>query len=505
VYCYIFTSATALINNANFDSVVVDAISLITFAFYGYLVVTIIFLLLDNKESTSTIAWLFILILFPVIGLIFYFMLGRNFRYRSKNKALHHQFLESRVIKQLAPIISDQEKEMDHLKQKARYSYKHKLLHLLFNNSDSVLTSRNNITLLSTGRQKFSSLIKDLENAKQFIHMEYFIWRNDKLTQQIQRILIRKAKEGVQIRILYDALGCVFLNKFYIRRMRKFGIQMFPYFNFLSPFSIHTLNYRNHRKIVIIDGQIAYTGGMNMGKEYVDGGKKFPSWVDLHMRVEGESVPILQGVFATSWYNTTKEDLFKPLYFPKPNQTSRRIPMQITTSGPDSEWESIKQLFFALITSAEKRVYVQSPYFIPDLSIYTALKTAALSGLDVRIMLTGKPDKRTPYWAAFTYLKELLQAGVKVYHYDKGFMHAKSIMIDGELCSIGTANMDVRSFHLNYEQNTLIYDRATTKEVEALFFTHLERCKQMTVQSYNKLTVFSRLRNSVARLFAPLL
>lgn len=483
----------------------VDFISIGLFLYIGYVLGTIVFLLLDNRESASTFAWILLIVVLPVIGLLVYLLIGRNWRRLSKKKQLSKQLLRRELVGILRPLINRESKEISIMKKKGGYSYKQELLQLLHGTSNSVLTSRNKVKILHNGKEKFDSLLEDLKNAKKFIHMEYFIWRDDELTRRIRDILIGKAAEGVEVRLLYDAFGGLLLSRSYRNSLWRAGVKIFPYFNFLKPFKFHTINYRNHRKIAIIDGEIGYVGGMNLAKEYIDGGKRFKSWRDTHLRIEGEAVAILQGVFSTSWFNTTHERLFSEKYFPMTRAGTRRIPIQVTTSGPDSAWESIKQLYFALITSAEKRVWIQSPYLIPDQSVLMALKTAAMSGIDVRIMMTGIPDKKLPYWSAFTYMKDLLRAGVKVYHYKKGFMHAKTIAVDGEVCSIGTANMDIRSFHLNYELNTLIYDRNTASKLEKDFEKDMGHCNVFSLTDYYHQGFTRRLRNSIARLLAPLL
>lgn len=473
--------------------------------FYIYLVVTIIILLLDNREPSSTLAWVLVFILLPVIGVIFYIFIGRNWRRLDKKERLAKQFLEKKLADTLSPLINRQRDEVKKLERQIGLVHKKKLFNLLSKSSNSILTTTNRIKILQNGNEKFPALMEDLRNAKSFIHMEYFIWRVDTLTQEIKNILIEKVSQGVAVRILYDAIGSIFIKKQYLKELRDGGVEIYPYFNFLSPWKIHTLNYRNHRKIVIIDGMIAYTGGMNMGQEYIDGGKKFKEWRDTHLRIEGETVAVLQGVFATSWFNTTGIELFDQRYYPRVVPQSDMLSVQVSTSGPDSQWPSIKQLYFTLINLAEKKVYIQSPYFIPDPSVHAALKMAALSGLDVRIIIAGVPDKMLPYWSAFTYFKDLLMAGVRIYHYQEGFLHAKTIMIDSEISSVGTANMDVRSFHLNYELNILLYDVNSTIQLEEAFMKDLKDSREFTLRDYGELDETVKLRNSLARLLAPLL
>lgn len=482
-----------------------DGLLLLILIVHIYIIITVIFLILDNREPASTFAWVFIFIIIPVGGLALYFLIGRNWRIKGRKRRLKYCQLTEEIKSLCKPHTNSQAQYLKALKDSSSPNYKNKLFNLLYHSSDSLLTINNRIRLYFSGKSKFSDLKADLENAEKFIHMEYYIWRNDSLTRQIQDILLRKVSQGVEIRILYDAIGSLGLRGYYLKRMRRAGIEIYPYYDFLSPLTIHTLNYRNHRKIAVIDGKIGYTGGMNMGKEYVDGGRRFDSWYDTHVRLEGESVGVLNSVFATSWVNTTKTNLFNPSYFPKPEQTYGFLPVQITTSGPDSQWGTIRQLYFSLISSAERSIFIRTPYFIPDQSIFTALETAALSGLDVKIILAGKPDKKLPFWAAKTYFQRLLQSGVKLYYYQKGFMHSKAVVVDDYVSSIGSANMDIRSFRLNYEVNTLIYDKNISGQVSKSFIDDLAECKEFSLSECERTKLLFRFRNSLARLFAPLL
>ena len=478
---------------------------ILSILFYLYLLGTIILLLLDNRDSTTTLAWLLVFMLFPIAGLIEYFLIGRNWRPKRKERRLKQQQLDKNLNAMLEPIVQEQNRNLLELERMYPNEAKRKIIHLLYSNSDSILTSHNQVKVFYSGKEKFDALCSDIEKARSFIHLEYYIWRNDKLTRKITRILEDKVKAGVEVRILFDAVGSLALTSRYTRSLQKAGIQIYPYYDFRSPLTIHTLNYRNHRKIIVIDGQVGYAGGMNMAQEYIDGGKRFDTWRDAHLRIEGEAVAVLQSVFATSWLNTGKESIFQSQYFPTPKKVEQGVPMQITTSGPDSAWESIQQLYFTLIASAARKVYIQSPYFVPDKSIYMALQTAALSGVDVRLMMTGLPDRRLPFWSAFTFYEKLLLAGVKIYQYKAGFLHAKTICVDEDICSVGTANMDIRSFHLNYESNTLIYDKSITDEIMQSFQRDLELCEEITLEYYDRLSVFEKFRNSFSRLFSPLL
>ena len=479
----------------------ISIFSVLLILMYIYIFVIILLMLLDNRDAQSTLAWIFIFLLFPVLGVIVYIFIGRNWRRVSKKKRFMNQFISRSLTQNIQHLIRKQKKEMQKIDDSA---LKKKTLNLLKRNSQSLLVTCNRLEILQNGAEKFPRLFRDIMHAKCFIHMEYYIWKDDPLTREIKDLLKEKAKEGVEVRIVYDALGSFWLPEKYKKELRKEGIQIYPYFNFLAPLRWHTLNYRNHRKLVVIDGDIGYTGGMNLSDEYIHGGKRFRMIRDTHMRLTGQATTALQSVFATSWYNTTKENLFSEKYFPKIRQ-KRGIPVQLTTSGPDSEWDSIKQLFMAMITNAQDKVYIQTPYFVPGKSVYESLKTAALSGVDVRVMMTGVPDKKIPFWSAFTYFEELLKAGVRIYQYNKGFLHSKTINVDSQLCSIGSANLDIRSFKLDYELNTLIYDSRKAKELENDFMEDLKHCKEITYKDYRKIPIHKKLRNSLARLFSPLL
>ena len=477
-----------------------EVATIVTTVFYAYLLFVIIFLLLDNRDSASMFSWLLVFFFLPFVGLFMYLFFGRNWRIK---KLTNQQFDKySSVL--LGSVLSCEHDRIVRLAKKTPGAKK--VLELLRNNSNSVLTTDNDVRLLLSGKQKFASLKKDLLLAKNFIHLEYFIWRDDSLTNELKDILVLKAREGVEVRCLYDAFGGFFLSRKYKQELRAAGVQMYSSFKFLTPFRFHLANYRNHRKIVVIDGRVGYVGGMNLGEEHISGGKRFSSWRDLHARISGEAVLTLQGVFVTTWFDSVKEDLFSKKYFPDTKPTKKSYcPVQVTTSGPDSTWDSIKQLYFSCVTNATKNVFIYTPYFIPDQSMFLALKTAALSGVDVRVMMTGCPDKNLPFWAANTYFPELIQAGVKVYQYQKGFMHAKAVIVDSTFCSLGTANLDTRSFYLNYELNVMLYDKKLARKLEDEFLLDINYSRQITASLLEQRNLFVRLRDSIARLFAPLL
>ncbi len=483
-----------------------DVMVVILIVLYIYLMITTIYLLLDNREVSSTLAWILVFVFLPLVGFVVYIFAGRNWRKKKRNHQIDYHLGEGILKDIMAPLVQRHERLAKSLKQRWRLpKYKNELVELFYQNSDALLTSAEDVVFYFSGHYKFSQLIKDIKAAKQYIFIEYFIWRNDSLTELIKDALIKKAGEGVKIKILTDSFGSFLLKRKYIRALRQAGIEIYKFYNFMSLVTFHTINYRNHRKIVVIDGRVGFTGGMNMGMEYINGGKKFDLWRDTHLRLQGQAVRLLEIIFAIDWYNTTHELILTPKQPAIIEKTKKEKILQIITSGPDARWPSITQMFFSLINAAQKRVFIQTPYFIPDPSIFMALKTAALRGLDVRLMVTGQPDKLLPYWSAFTYFEDLLRAGVRVYHYQAGFLHAKTISIDGELCSVGTANVDMRSFSLNYELNILIYDKTLSRTLEHQFLIDAKQACILTPSAYKKISTIKRLGHSLARLLTPLL
>lgn len=476
---------------------------------YIYLAVVMIFIIMENRDTSSTLAWILVFLLFPVVGFFMYIFFGRNWKVHNPKKKGRIKELRMKTENILSVIRGKQHEHFQSVKECGFSADIERMLHISQNNSDALLTTNNTVMIFQKGQEKFEALKRDLRNAKQFIHMEYFIWRKDPLTQEISDILIMKAQEGVEVRVIFDPVGSFFTNFFHhwhIRHMRKAGVRIVPFYNTLSPLKVTTVNYLLHRKIVVIDGVIGYTGGMNMGQEYVTGGNTYTTWRDTHMRIHGEAVLSLQTAFAINWEETQRESLFEEKYFPLHTDTIYGdLPIQIISSEPHSYWQPIKQSLFIMILAAQDHVYIQTPYFIPDENLFEAMKIVALSGVDVRLMITGVVDKNIPYWAAFTYFEELLLAGVKIYHYNAGFLHAKTIMVDSCVCSIGTTNMDIRSLRLSYENNVVIFDRGVTQKMERDFKNDLLSCSRFTFGDHRKKNFFVRLRNSIVRLLSPLL
>lgn len=477
-----------------------------------YLIGMTVTLLLDNKPAQSSIAWILTIYLLPFVGLFVYILAGVNW----KKRKLVKQRPEEIFNQQLEAVLERQRMFVQHLEhqqpsQSATDSDIRKTVRLLLNSNASIVTQRNRCEIFHHGATLFPALKADLNAAKQFIHMEFFIWKSDSMGEELKAILIAKAQQGVEVRLIFDAIGSFRMSRRYREELKLAGIEFRFFLNSFRPFGLKPIagimaNYLNHRKIVVIDGQISYLGGMNIGDEYLTGGKRFAYWRDTHLRLEGEITQQLQTVFATDWFNTSHQLLDDQKYFPLIElEPSESLPIQLACSGPDSDWATIKQLLFNMIINANRTVYIQSPYFIPDQGMLTAMETAALSGVAVHLMITGVPDKIIPYLVAETYFEGFLRAGGYIYRYEKGFMHAKTIIVDDIISSVGTCNMDVRAFELDYEVNAVIYNAEVARELKAQFMLDLADCRVILLEDVAHQTFWVRLRNSFLRLFSPLL
>jgi cardiolipin synthase len=469
-----------------------------------YALVMCVFLVSENRRPQTTLAWMLVLFFLPGIGLLIYLFFGRERKAFSKRNKLLMQDLEANALPLLSPILSRQDAALARLETQS--VSRKKLMRLVRRNSPSALTTRNRVEIQQDAAKFYPSLVEDIKAARHSIHLQYFVWAVDPFTDGLKQILIEKAREGIEVRLLYDPIGSqAHVGRSYVREMLAAGIRMAP----TSPFyHLHTISYRNHRKITVIDGAISYTGGMNIGREQLDGGEGFDSWRDTQVRLVGESAAVLQAVFMVDWYNAVGENLFAPEYFPKAamEPADGDVPVQILTSGPDSQWAAIRQLYGFMTVSAQRHVYLQTPFFIPDATIAEALRAAALSGVDVKVMLSARPSgNRLPDWASNTYIEDIVAAGVRVFLYEKGYLHAKTISIDSEICSIGSANIDIRSFSINYELNAVIYNEKLARELDADFERDLAYCSEFRIEDYRKRGSLIRFRDSVARLLSPLL
>ena len=476
----------------------------IAYIFAFIILLTGIVIFFEKKRNPAhTLAWLLVLLAFPVVGFILYFFLGNNIRKRAIFRKMK---LDDGPIGCLELVQSQKERAKEKmLFDYDRYTYvKHKLIKLLLSNSRSPFTNNNKSEVFACGEDAFASKIEAMENAKHHIHLEYFIVKDDGLGNKIKDILIKKAKEGVKVRFIYDGFGGFGLSRRFLKELEEAGVQARAFLPIRVPFFSSEVNYRNHRKILVIDGIIGYLGGLNIGDEYINKNPKYPFWRDTHVKIQGEAVYRLQNIFFKSWHFITGESPDGKEYFPKPGRMGKEL-IQIVPSGPDYEWESIQQAYFSIITSAQDKIYITTPYLIPDETILMALKTAALSGVEVKIIVPGIPDKQFVYYATCSYFEELIKAGVRIFRYNKGFIHAKLLTVDNIIASIGTANFDNRSFLYSFEVNAFCFHEETVKRLDEDFYRDLQDSAEITLKSLENKSLWVRFMESTGRLASPLL
>ncbi|MBP1969757.1 cardiolipin synthase [Virgibacillus natechei] len=456
---------------------------------------------LEKKNASSVWAWLMVLLFIPIAGFIFYLIFGRPI----SNKRIFTWDTKSRL-----GVKSAVDYQMRALRE-GSFKYKHEeiakyenLFYLHLRNDDAIFTHDNDVDIYTDGAAKFDALIQDIQHATNHIHLLYYIIRDDQLGQRIADELIKKAKEGVEVRILYDDMGSRSLKSKSIKRLRSVGILVEAFFPPKIAKLNFKINYRNHRKLAIIDGKVGYIGGFNIGDEYLGKKKKFGYWRDTHLRIYGDAVRNMQTRFILDWNQASRNDILyeERFYDAVP---SGDVGIQIVSSGPDSELEQIKQGYIKMIMEAKDYIYIQTPYFIPDESLRDALRIAAASGVDVKLMIPNKPDHPFVYWATLSSVGDLLKAGADVYIYQNGFLHAKTIVVDGNISSVGTANIDVRSFRLNFEINAFLYDKEVTQRLVDLFNEDILLSTQMTPKLYSKRSLGIRFKESVSHLISPIL
>lgn len=472
-------------------------------ALYFLTVASVAFnVMLENRNPVRTLAWIVVLIMIPFLGFLFYLYFGINYR---KVKMFSMKGLGD--MKWLQYMSEDQKqliKKSEFLQRRETVEVR-KLMTLLLNNSKALLTRYNKIEILNNGEETFPALFEALEKARKFIHLEYYIIDEGRLATRLKDILIQKAGVGVEVRIIYDDVGCWGLSKGFIRELKEAGIQIYPFLPVRFRHLANKANYRNHRKIAVIDGKVGFVGGLNIADRYMDGVPDIGEWRDTHLKVLGEAVTSLQVVFLIDWYFVRQELLLdKDEYLPY-IKADGNVVVQTVTSGPDSDWASIQQSYYTLINMAKRYVFISTPYFMPGETTLNALKTAAMSGVDVRLLLPHKSDSLLTHWCTRSFVEELLVAGVKIYWYQKGINHSKVIIVDGIVASVGTANMDLRSFEQNFEVSLIIYDREVVKELATDFINDLKVSTEGAIQRWKFRTKREKVCESVARLFAPVL
>ncbi|MFC5446890.1 cardiolipin synthase [Paenibacillus aestuarii] len=456
----------------------------------------------EYRRPAKTVAWLLVMFIFPVIGFIMYYFLAKEYSQRKivrrkghgKPKGKRHPASDA------IPVL-----EEDEPLESGKYDLYEdaRLCGFLCNIPGSPLTERNQVEVLTNAEPTYASMLAAIDEAKDHIHFEFYTIRHDATGRLFQEALIRKAQEGVKIRVIYDGIGSYQLSNAYINKLKQAGIEVQSFLPPLIAFFDKRLNYRNHRKIVIVDGKVGFLGGINIGNEYVGKDPKLGFWRDTHLKLSGDAVYYLQQTFLTDWLFVSGQRVSGESLFPEHHQPEDSL-VQVIASGPDAQWDAIQEMFFAGIVAARKRVYLTTPYFIPDPSITMALKTAVISGADVRMILPYKADSRIVQYATRSYLLELMQAGVRIYLYRKGFMHAKVMLIDHTMATVGTANMDMRSFFSNFELNAVLFNHDVIARLEADFLQDLKDCEELKLAEFEKRSRWEKGKEVLARMLSPL-
>ncbi len=459
-------------------------------------------LLTDDRDPSVVLAWLFVILLIPVLGVVAYFFIGRNYRRESRRHSERRESVQARSERSLEPVMSATSgfsaaavQALDGLPgQRVELAGRRE--------GGNVPLPADDVRLYFAGADKFRDLLSDLGDAQQRVDLMYLIWEQDELTAEVTRILLERLDAGVEVNILYDWLSSLPYKKKELETLRQAGARVVPCYK-----RARQLNYRNHMKMVVIDGAVVYSGGMNMGQEYIDGGARFDTWRDTHFRMTGPVVaPYLQ-LFASTWQmNGREEDLFPAPSGPSvAGAVGDEVPVQVLHSSVSTLFPTIRDVFVVALTTARRRVWIQSPYFVPDEPLLTAMCVAASSGVDVRFMMTGLPDKKLPFNAAHAYFPTALEAGVRVFKYDAGFMHAKTVTVDEELAIVGTCNWDIRSLILHDEVVAVCYSEEIARAFAEQYEKDLGHCSEVTLADLAALTRWERSRNSVSRLFSRLL
>lgn len=456
-------------------------------------------LLSEFRRPDKAVAWLMVLVIFPAIGFIMYYFMAKEYTRRRRVKRKTRKMMKEirRDLLHKLKRKSNGDRERDEIEEDVR------LYGLLGNLPGSPMTWCNETEVYSSGKETYEAILQAMEQATDHIHLEYYIIRDDGIGKRFQEMMIRKAKEGVEVRLLYDGIGGIELKDSYIAELNKAGVETGCFLPAFIALIDKRINYRNHRKIVVVDGKAGFLGGINIGDEYLGKNPRLGYWRDTHLKITGDAVYYLQNTFLQDWYFVKSKLLHDPRYFPE-HECQGKDQVQIVSSGPDAHWDTIQEVYFSAMASAKQHIYIETPYFIPDPGINLALKTAAVSGVDVRIILPETPDSRVVFWASLSYVEELMQAGVRFYLYTKGFMHSKVLIADNKLASVGTANMDLRSFFDNFEINANFFDRRIINSLKKDFLQDVKDSKELLLSEFERRSRWQKTKEKVARTLSPL-
>lgn len=461
---------------------------------YGITVISIVGIVLsENRNPVKSLAWITVLLLFPVGGLVLYLFFGRSIKNthmisrRNKRKLRQGESTVTTVIPE------NYTPEMRQLTELGRSL------------CGATFYPDNRVEVYSYGRDKFEALFNDIRAAEEYIHLQYYIIEDDHIGRALRDALIERAKAGVRVRVIYDDFGCWGVSRKFFRSMREAGIDIHPFFKVVFPPFATRINWRNHRKLAVIDGEVAYVGGMNVADRYIDGGSKFGCWRDTHMRITGPAVAAVQYSFAVDWSFMGQSLLQEPVDMSLPKGPGEAAGLQMMRCGPTSEWSNVSLYMLKAIGNAKKRVYIQTPYFLPTDAMLSALQAAALSRVDVRVMIPLKSDSSTLTLASYSYIMECLRAGIKIYLFEAGMLHSKTMMIDDRLSAIGSANIDFRSFEHNFEETMFIFSSEVNTTLRAQFMADLQQSTRVRASVWRRRPIIQKAKESIVRLLSPVL
>lgn len=453
---------------------------------------TVVVVILDNRHPVKTLAWVMVLLFLPIVGLVAYFFFGQNAR--------KERLISKRSYWRIArkPLRGYWRRPPTDLPEQCRT-----VANLFRRMNRSMPFGGNRVEVLTDGARMLQQLLHCIHRAQHHIHLEYYILEDDAVGRLVCDALTDKARQGVKVRVIYDDVGCWRVKDRFFRRMREAGIEVHPFLQVHFPIFSNKVNYRNHRKIAVIDGRTGFIGGMNLATRYVKG-LPWGHWRDTTLRIDGQAVQGLQTVFLMDWCFVTRELISDVPYFPALDaQGTSQV--QIVTSKPVGRWRDIMQGILCAIGHARRYVYIQTPYFMPTEQVATALQTAALAGIDVRIMLPWRADSRMVQMCSRSFLRDMMEAGVKVLFYHQGFLHSKLMVIDDCISTVGSTNMDFRSFEYNFEANAFMYDTDTAVRLRTIFTDDQQHCTHISSQRWAKRSRWRKTEESIFRLLAPLM
>lgn len=474
---------------------ILSVLYLITILFISMMII------FENKPPVKTLSWIMVVMLVPFLGILIYLFFGQEYRKMkifSRKGLIDLERISDHASMQISSINDLLEYENSRIKEKEH------LMKLMLNNNKAILTTHNNIDILIDGDHTFPAMLESIRNAKKYIHMQFYRLDFDDLGKEFIENLKMKATSGVEVRIIFDDVGSWSFPNSEIKAMKSAGIEISPFMPVRFPLLTNKINFRNHRKIMVIDGTHGYIGGLNIARKYLFGLKELGKWRDTHLRIEGDAVAALNSIFLTDWFFVSGIILtHEPSYFTRQGKC-RKCLVQIASSGPDSDWANIMQVYFSAIATARRSICISTPYFSPDESILTALKTASLSGVDVKLLVPAKADSAIAHWNTMSYIDELVEAGIKMHLYKKGFNHSKYMIVDEVFSIVGSANVDMRSFDLNFEVTALVYDDLFAGEMATVFNTDLRNSEEVVPEIWAARKRSWRYKESLARILGPL-